>query len=71
MPVEGGGINGTPNTTFEISDSLLDNPKLEFFVTVYGCGLIAVVIFTVLKSLTYMKVSVFSGYSFGVAYRKH
>jgi len=57
VPIEGGGINGTQNSTFVISDSLLDHPKLNFFVTVYGCSLIAVVIFTVLKSLTYMKVS--------------
>ena len=45
------------NYTLVLSDSLLHNPRLNFYQAIYGSALICVTIFAVVKSFVYMKVS--------------
>ncbi|KAF6040457.1 ABCC5 [Bugula neritina] len=46
---------GEGNVTQEVSDSILLNPRINFYQIVYGCSLITASIFLVIKSHTYVR----------------
>ena len=39
-----------------ISESLTDNPKLRFYILVYGCSIISVLVSMVLRAVLFVKV---------------
>jgi len=51
-------VNGTNTSDLVLSDSILDNPQLSLYQTVYACSLGAVILFAITNAFSYMKVSV-------------
>jgi len=52
-------VNQSEVVRQEVSMDILDNPKLGFYQLVYSLNLLAILIFTVVKSYTFVQVSVY------------
>jgi len=52
-------VNQSEVVRQEISMDILDNPKLGFYQLVYTLNLLAILIFTVVKSHTFVQVGVY------------
>lgn len=50
--------NSTNVTTVTvISNNIKDNPDMKFYVRIYGLGVVAIVIFMLLRAVIFMKVN--------------
>ncbi|XP_077987351.1 ATP-binding cassette sub-family C member 5-like [Glandiceps talaboti] len=54
--ISAGSGNATIGNTTEISDSMLDNPKVDIYAMIYGLTILAVLLFGVVRSVSFMKV---------------
>jgi len=52
-------VNQSEVVRQEVSMDILDNPKLGFYQLVYSLNLLAILIFTVVKSYTFVQVGVY------------
>jgi len=53
-------VNETTSTNIEFTENILENPRIGFYQSVYGCAVLFVIIFTYVNSFTYMKVNIAS-----------
>jgi len=51
-------VNGTNTSDLVLSDSILDNPQLDLYQSVYAWSLFLVILFAIINAFSYMKVSV-------------
>lgn len=60
-----GNLSNTTNitTVTVLSSNIRDNPDMNFYVTVYGLSVIAIVFLMILRAIIFMKVGFYSGKS--------